>query len=356
MKIGVLFTCYNCEDYVDQCLEPWLKLRDEMNFVFAASSGMFKDYLALGITEKNEGTLRKLITKKLDFLVTTSGKNLLDEEASRNTCLNFLKKQQCDLIILLDGDEVYTEDQIRKIFAFVQEHPTYDAYAINFKNFYFREGIFTYDFCHHRIFWLNRHGGIREFHFDNELHYEDGSDPYAYRRDIPREIAFVDHYSWLSNDPRTRDKILYQNNRYTGHDGTFPKHLRCSFAWNDERQRLEFNQDFWAWKAGETPTLHEMVQGSPYSFDFKMGFDKTGNKILIERVKISGTIVVKIFDGQNDSLLYTSTIEVLPDFSYWINPNVNLNYDQVEDFKKFRVQVFMKEQLVHEENLHIKIY
>ena len=63
MKIGVLLTAYNCEDYIDDCLEPWLKLRDEYNFVIACNSGMFKDYLELDILEKNEGTLNKLIKK-----------------------------------------------------------------------------------------------------------------------------------------------------------------------------------------------------------------------------------------------------------------------------------------------------
>lgn len=356
MKIGVLFTCYNCEDYVDQCLEPWLNLRDEMNFVFAASSGMFSDYLALGISEKNEGTLEKLISKKLDFLVTTSGKNLLDEDASRNICLEFLKKQQCDLIILLDGDEVYTEEQIKTIFAFVKEHHVYDGYAIYFKNFYFKRGIFTYDFCHHRIFWLNRHGGIKEFHFDNEFTYEDGTDPQLYRTEIPREIAFVDHYSWLSDDTRTRDKILYQNERYSGPDGNFPRNLRCSFEWNRELDRLEFNQDFWMWKSGETPVLHEMIQNSPYSFDFKIGFQKTENKILIERVKIEEDIVVSILDGQTNELIFSLPLKIQPGVNHWINPNVNVNYDQLKEFKKFRIQVFKHDALVHEENLHIKIY
>ena len=52
MRIGVLLTAYNCESYIDDCLEPWLKLRDEYNFVIACNSGMFKDYLEMGITEK----------------------------------------------------------------------------------------------------------------------------------------------------------------------------------------------------------------------------------------------------------------------------------------------------------------
>ena len=49
MNIGVLFTCYNCEDYVDACITPWLNLREEYNFIIACNSGMFKDYLDLDL-------------------------------------------------------------------------------------------------------------------------------------------------------------------------------------------------------------------------------------------------------------------------------------------------------------------
>jgi len=234
-----------------------LNLREELNLVFAANSGMFRDYLALGITEKNEGTLKKLLEKKLDFLVTTSGKNLLDEEASRNTCLEFLKKQQCDLILLLDGDEVYTEEQIRSIFHFVHQHPSYDGYSVNFKNYVFRKGLFLYDFCHDRIFWLNRGGGIERFHFDNQFFYVDRNYSQSNRIAIPKSLAYVDHFSWLSEDPRTADKIKYQNQRYTGPEGNTPLQYRCSFRTDPETGRLEFNPEFWTGPNVQIPVLHE---------------------------------------------------------------------------------------------------
>lgn len=33
MKIGVLITAYNCDDYIKNVLEPWLELRDELNLI-----------------------------------------------------------------------------------------------------------------------------------------------------------------------------------------------------------------------------------------------------------------------------------------------------------------------------------
>ena len=167
MKIGVLLTAYNCESYIDDCLAPWLKLRDEYNFVIACNSGMFKDYLELGISEKNEGTLKKLIQKNLDYLTSISGKNLIDEDYSRDISLDFLnggrfgRGVKCDLLIVIDGDEVFTEQNIRDILDFVMKNPDHDGYKINFKNHTINKGLFTYDYEHVRIFGMNRHGGIR---------------------------------------------------------------------------------------------------------------------------------------------------------------------------------------------------
>ena len=31
LKIGVLFSAYNCASYIDECMEPWLKLKKELN-------------------------------------------------------------------------------------------------------------------------------------------------------------------------------------------------------------------------------------------------------------------------------------------------------------------------------------
>lgn len=353
MKIGVLFTCYNCESYVDDCLAPWLKLRDEYNFVIAASSSMFSDYLKLGISEKNEGTLSKLISKHLDFLVTTSGKNLLDEEANRNLCLDFLKKQDCDLIILLDGDEVYTETQISMIFDVVLSNPEPDGYKVNFKNYTIHKNLFLYEFCHARIFWTKRHGGIEKFHFDNEFFYANDRSLKPVVAEIAKEVAYVNHYSWLQEDSRSRDKILYQNGRYGGHDGTFPVERRCSFVWNEEQNRLEFNPEYWKNVISQLPVLHECVEGLPFCFDFELNFNRKNNTVTIDRVSKAQLLKFAIYDEETKSI-YVCDVDAKPGGSYWINPNVDIRYDELENFKKFRIEAYVGDQLVHAEMLHLK--
>ena len=41
LKIGVLFSAYNCAAYIDECIEPWLKLKKELNLVLAATNGRY---------------------------------------------------------------------------------------------------------------------------------------------------------------------------------------------------------------------------------------------------------------------------------------------------------------------------
>ncbi len=48
MKIGIIYTSYNCEKYVDESLEPWLRLKDEFNIKCnLRESKYFKSNIAL---------------------------------------------------------------------------------------------------------------------------------------------------------------------------------------------------------------------------------------------------------------------------------------------------------------------
>ena len=54
MTVGIIFAIYNCEEFVDNCLEPWLKLRDSHNLILTCTSGRFKPYQDIGIKDKNQ--------------------------------------------------------------------------------------------------------------------------------------------------------------------------------------------------------------------------------------------------------------------------------------------------------------
>lgn len=364
MNIGILFTCYNCEDYVDRCIDPWLNLRDEYNFIIACNSGMFKDYLELGVPEKNEGTVKKLISKNIDYLTILSGKNLIDEDYSRDISLEFLnggafgRGVKCDLLIVIDGDEIFTEKNIRDILDFVMKNPDYDGYKINFKNHTIRKGLFTYDYEHDRIFWMNRHGGIKRFYFDNRFEYVDhfnGSSDYKYSNSltIPKSVAYVDHYSWLSEDPRTKDKILYQNKRYHGINYEVPEGQRCGFEWDYVKDSLKFSSTFWSGRGIQVPILHEMTDNK-YSFDVKLDFNRRENKLDITNFNLKGDYTFFIRD-LNDNLIGEFLLCIFPGLSYWINPTGDLNLDLQENFMGIKVSIHNREEIVHEEKLHFKV-
>lgn len=327
-RIGVLLTCYNCEEYVDACLDPWLALKEEFNFVIAANSGMFKEYHQLGIPENNEGTLKKLVSKKLDFLVTTSGKNLLDEDYSRDVCLDFLKGGRwgrgnpCDLLIVIDGDEIFTEDNIRSIIQYVKDNPDHDGYKIAFKNHTFRKGLFV-NYLHDRIFWMNRYGGINRFYFDNRFEYVDHANGnkeihYSDSCEIPKWVAFVDHYSWLQNDPRTQDKIKYQNLRYHGMNHEVPPGVRCSYSWDENTASLQWNKDFYSYRNWPVPVVQERI-GMEYTFDFNLSFRRDDSKIHIENLRKKGLVEFDVYGDKGD-LLYSCELNLEPKFNYWISP------------------------------------
>ena len=353
MRIGILLTCYNCADYVDDCLAPWINLKEKFNFIIACNSGMFRDYFDLGISENNQETLEKLIKHKLDFLVTTSGRNLLDEDSSRNLCLDFLVKQDCDLLIYLDGDEIYTEDQIIRVLDFVQTNPSFDQYGIFFKNHTIKKGLFLNNFLRKSIYWMKRYGGIQRFYFDSDFVYNDPNADYSNTVAIPREVAFIEHYSWISDDPRTKIKITYQNRRYVGASGDFPENMRCAFRWNEQRDFLEFNPDFWENNGRvQVPMLREKI-GESYCLDFELDFDRKQNIITVSSFNCTGDYEFSIFDNHQNHV-YTSFMSLYPQVNYWIAPSPNRNFDREEGLNFLEILVKKEGSEIHRERLHFR--
>jgi hypothetical protein len=341
MKIGVLFTIYNCESYVDDCLRSWFNLKSEYSIITACNSGMFKPYLELGFKPKNKTTLQKLVQYDIDYLISTGSNSLIDEDQSRNNVLNYLKKN-CDIIWIVDGDEFYSENDIKNIINYIDENPEFDWYSINFKNYTFTERTFVDGFCPPRIFRTDRNGGIDKFYFDNHILYNDG-DIFENKsnKSIPRNIAWIEHYSWLNKDSRSREKIDYQNQRFGG---------GCAFKWNEERQSLEFIKEFYWEKNLELPILHETID--KLSRDFTVDFLRSESKILIKNIQNNLTADFRIYNGQSGNLLYETTMNLIPYIDYFIWSE-SLRFLNIEGFKKFRFEVVVNNNIIHNEFIHI---
>jgi hypothetical protein len=174
-KIAVLFSAYNCAAHIDKVFEPWLELKDELGLVLAATNGRY----SLSPEDKNDAkgshSLLKLVGKKLDFLLHSSGTGeLWTEEQGRNYMLNFALDRNVDLIWVIDADEYYTKEQILKIINFINENQHFDSYDVQFKNYAFKYPYWVDGFSKSVVFWADRHEGVKDFYFDCDIRYKDG--------------------------------------------------------------------------------------------------------------------------------------------------------------------------------------
>ena len=341
MKVGILLSAYNSENYIDRCLEPWFNLKKELDITIGCNSGMYKEYISFGFKPKNKGTLSKLVSYDLDFLISTGPNALLGENDSKNSVLHKLKNS-CDVVWIVDSDEFYTETDIKNVINHINETPEFDWYSINFKNYTFTEKTFMDGFCPPRIFRTDRNGGINEFYFDNHILYNDG-DTFENKpnQSIPRNIAWIEHYSWLNRDLTSREKIKYQNQRFGG---------ECAFKWNEDTKSLEFVKEFYYKRNLEPPILHEAIDS--LSKDFTIDFLRTENKIFIKNIQNNLTADFKIYDGQSGDLVYETKMDLTPGVEYYIWPG-SPNFLDIKEFKKFRVEVVSSNKIIHNEFIHI---
>jgi hypothetical protein len=314
---------------------------------------MFSDYLTLGIPYRNEKTLEKLSKWDIDFQITTKGTNLLQEDDSRNTCLNYLKKHNCDFIWYLDGDEEFTVNQIENILEFIKRNPDADYYSINFKNLTIHEHLFI-DYTHERIFRTDKYSGISHYYFDNQLYYNNGMKlSEAHGLEIPKNVAYIKHYSWLSDDTRTIDKIPYQRKRYCGEDGKLPEDCRCQYEWNHEKNIVEFSKVFHECRNVEIPILREVLLCQ--SHEVTIRFSRQQNTFHFEKVQRNMNVDVEIYDGENGNFLLKSELNMLRGVTYFVSVLSPVAFDKDENFYSVEIKLVENNQLIHNEKMHLKL-
>ena len=239
-KYGIIYCGYNTEDYVLKSIEPFLK-RD--NHVVSAVSVPFREYK--GIDTMHDHTtdiLRELVTQnKLKYLVDSP--QYVSEAQARNFALTYLKKYNLDYIWLVDSDEFYTEEDIKRIEDYV-ESSNKNIFKLSLKNHVFDLDHYLEEpFCPPRIFKndiiIDNHKlKLEHFFFDNDIayRYKDVLVRYDQVEEleiIPADVAYIPHYTWL-NDKIGKRKVEYQH-RHFG---------ECSYKWNHENHCIEFDEVF----------------------------------------------------------------------------------------------------------------
>jgi len=335
LKIGVLFTAYNCAEYVQYCLNPWFNLKNTFNFKFAINSGMFKAYKDLGHPDRNSETLNAIYKYRFDYLINTKDSLLLDEDGSRNSCLNYLKDiQGCDLIWLVDADEVYKENEIINTINYIRQNSSPDWYSTSFRNYTFDKN-YHLDFERPNIYWTNRNDGIDRFYFDSHVLYKDGN---LYNKKIgthiPKTVLFIDHYSWLTNDTRSVEKIEYQKNRHHGDID-----IKCSYLYKNKE--LFFNKSFYEKRRVNYPTLHEFTNSIDNRISIEYDFYE--KKLIIRPSEEINSATFKIYDSKNNLILNWSTYVTNP-LTYWHDVDLDGSYT---------FEMYCDSKLAHLQKIHI---
>lgn len=242
MKIGILCNFYGFPQYIDDVLKYW-KPRSSENFIFAAASCKFDQYIKINYLEKDEETIKILKNKYKNMFSYIYHDEISNDSIVRNKPLDFLIDQNVDYIWLLDGDEFYTDEEIDKIVDFINFNKFTPFFKINFKNYFNDEKHWLDGFCPPRIFKLKINNlKLYKFYFENDLYYiNSNNENIDYKTlsylEIPKNIAHIKHYSWCGSKDFLKNKVKYQNLRYNG---------ICSYKWNDKENRLELNiEDFY---------------------------------------------------------------------------------------------------------------
>lgn len=247
MKIGIIYCGYNTEEYIIDSITPWIQAKADHDIVISAVSVPFLEYKALDQKSDNTTSILSDIYKLggIDSLFTEP--KYVKENVARNLSLFSLLAHKPDAIMLVDSDEFYTKENIKNIFDYVRDTPQYDCYEMNLKN-YILDGKKWLDRFHvPRIFRNDRNGGINQFYWDNDLIFINGkTHKQVSSVIIPKEVAHIKHLTWLNNE-KSKLKVQY----HLKHFGA------CSYKWNDAKNELEIDLEYYSKHGYETPIICE---------------------------------------------------------------------------------------------------
>jgi len=250
MKIGVQLVTYNSAETLEKLIAPWLKLKNRYDLKIWVGSGQFKTYQEMGCENLNGPTIQLLKSMlgegKIDYLFQPDPDNLLGDHTTRDKCIPWMRKQDIDLMIQLDSDEFYTEEESENLIRFIEENPEYSTYNVVYNNI-IGEGK-EVDWERFGAGWIKRFGGISHYYYDAHWSYLGEGNPIGtkgegnveYRRPpaltIPKELVYPTHYTWtdsknVGGPSHVKEKIEYQKRYYnTG---------ECGYIWDENEQTVK---------------------------------------------------------------------------------------------------------------------
>jgi len=240
MKIGLIASGYNCEQFLAECVAGWkqFKAHGEHELVCSFVHNCFKENQELGFSRWSSDNTMEMFDSYfsegfLDYYDVS--KKYLNEHEARNICLKNVLSSDVDYVWTIGLDEIYSFEDISKILKFVQMNSFITWFKVNYKNYVFDGKQWIDGFCPPRVFKVAAHGGLKKLYYDDDFVYNDGTDYKAAPcLEVPRNIAHIKHMTWLHSNGKA--KVEYQKKRW-GDDG-------CSYSWNYDENKLIFNTDF----------------------------------------------------------------------------------------------------------------
>lgn len=238
MKIGYLLCAYNQIEYIDQVLSVLAKYAKDHAHEISCVSVPFAAYKDLDVGEDGTlGVVREAYRKGEIHYLIDSPRYITDPEA-RTLAIQPLLASECDVIMLVDADELLQYDDYVKIEKFVKKHRSTVWFKLALKNCV-GTGYLEEPFCPPRVFRTRYKDYRLNIFFDeNDVNYckndKIRNQSHFKWLQIPQRLAWPLHCSWLNNE-KSRKKIAYQTLRW-GADG-------CSYRWG--AQGIEQNPDFY---------------------------------------------------------------------------------------------------------------
>ena len=245
MKIGVIFTAFNTEEYIAESLKGLIDARqnklDGHEFFMVAVSLPFKDFPIENRDNTQEILKNYYNAKLIDELIIEP--EFIKETEARTLALKKLIDNNCTFSWQIDSDEFYSIDHISKIIKFLEFNKLCAWFKVSYKNFVFDTNTYLIEpFIPARIHRLKFHDAnikiiADSFYDDNNILYKENDGNVLFwdsgmpNMTIPKNYVWIPHYCWLSNE-RSKKKIDYQMKRWG----------RCSYKWENG---LIFNREYY---------------------------------------------------------------------------------------------------------------
>lgn len=255
MKILLHLAAYQCEEFIDKFLEPWIELKKEQDLSISIGHVCFKENFEQGFPIKSADRTYEILSKYYSNGIINNfqffNEPLTEIEARDKIFSPF--KDCVDFIWLAAPDEIYKLTEIKSAIEYIQNEPFIETFRIEFKNLTFTEKQYTKGFRPTRIF-RNTNYKINKFRGDDEVNFIKNDQIIDYtllpQKTIPIRIINPLHYTWLDNK-RSKQKIKYQEKRWNPPNGA-----GCSFAWDEKENKLIWNQDYFKRTGQPIPELY----------------------------------------------------------------------------------------------------